>query len=200
MVRASDDATTTCDSMTMQKLDIEANRRVGKYSRAVQVRRIAWAAAKVLFRLSPRPFFSFRSSLLRLFGAEIGRNVHIYSSANIYMPWNLRVGDWAAVGEWVLIYNLGPIVVGSKATISHRAHLCAGTHDYLDPSLPLLTPGITVCDQAWICADAFIGPGVRVGEGAVVGARAVVTKDVLPWTVVAGNPSRVIKKREMKMR
>ena len=47
----------------------------------------------------------------------------------------------------------------------------------------------------WLCTDSFIGPGVNVGEGAVVGARAVVVKDVLPWTIVAGNPAIPIKKR-----
>jgi len=50
----------------------------------------------------------------------------------------------------------------------------------------------------WIGAGAFVGPGVTIGEGAVVGARSVVTKDVEPWTVVAGNPAKFIKKREIK--
>ena len=63
--------------------------------------------------------------------------------------------------------------------------------------MPLLKPPIGIGDQAWICADAFVGPGVVVGEGAVVGARAVVTKNVEPWTVVAGNPARFIKKRQL---
>jgi putative colanic acid biosynthesis acetyltransferase WcaF len=87
--------------------------------------------------------------------------------------------------------------LGQRVTISHRAHLCAGTHDYTRPDLPLVKPPIVIRDQAWICTDAFIGPGVTVGEGVVVGARAVVTKDVEPWTVVAGNPARVIKKRTL---
>ncbi len=77
-------------------------------------------------------------------------------------------------------------------------HLCAGTHDYADPSMPLLKPPITVGDQAWVCADAYIGPGVTIGEGAVVGARAVIVKDVPPWTIVAGNPARPIKKRVIR--
>jgi putative colanic acid biosynthesis acetyltransferase WcaF len=115
----------------------------------------------------------------------------------VYFPWNLSVGDWSAIGENALIYNLGPITIGQKVTISHGAHLCAGTHDYRDPRMPLLKPPIRIEDQAWICADAFVGPGVVVGEGAVVGARAAVMKDVDPWTIVAGNPARFVRKRTL---
>ena len=114
------------------------------------------------------------------------------------MPWNLEIGDWSSIGEHAYIYNLGRIVIGSKTTISHRAHLCAGTHDYSNPTLPLLKPRIYIGDQAWICADAFIGPGVNIGEGAVVGARSVVIKDVEAWTVVAGNPAKRVRDRVLK--
>ena len=83
-------------------------------------------------------------------------------------------------------------------TVSQRAHLCAGTHDFRDPAMPLLRPPITIHDDAWICADAFIGPGVEIGSGAVVGARAVVVKGVAAWMIVAGNPAREIGKREIR--
>ena len=154
-----------------------------------------WSLATPLFRFSPRIFFGWRNLLLRIFGAKIGSNVHIYNSATIYFPWNLEIGDWSAIGEHAYIYNLGRIRIGKHVTISQRAHLCAGTHDYRDACLPLLKPPIVVGDQVWICADAFIGPGVTVGEGAVVGARAVVLRDVLPWMVMVGNPARPVKKR-----
>ncbi|SDW04711.1 putative colanic acid biosynthesis acetyltransferase WcaF [Thiocapsa roseopersicina] len=107
------------------------------------------------------------------------------------------MGAEASIGEWALIYNLGSVSIGDRATISHRAHLCAGSHDYRDPALPLLRLPIEVGPQAWICADAFVGPGRRIGEGAIVGAAAVVVKDVPPWTIVAGNPARVIRSRQM---
>ena len=75
---------------------------------------------------------------------------------------------------------MGKITIGRRVTISHRAHLCAGTHDYKKPDLPLQKPQIHIGDQAWICADAFVGPGV-VGEGAIVGATGVEVNDVQPW-------------------
>lgn len=177
------------------KTDIAANRRVAKYSAAQQFKRVLWGFFKLLFRCSPRVFFGWRNAILRLFGARIGRHVHIYNSAQIYFPWNLEVGDWSAIGEHAIIYNLGMVRIGRHVTVSQGAHLCAGTHDYTDAALPLLKPPIVINDQAWICTDAFVGPGVTVGEGAVAGARAVIVRNVEPWEVMAGNPARKIKQR-----
>jgi putative colanic acid biosynthesis acetyltransferase WcaF len=176
-------------------LDISSNRRGPKYTPAEQLRRVLWGVGKLLFRLSPRPCFAWRRIVLRCFGASIGKQVHFYPSAKIYFPWNLTVGAWSAVGEDAFIYNLGKVSLGESTTVSHRAHICAGTHDYSQPHLPLLKPPIIIRDEVWICADAFVGPGVTLGEGAVIGARAVVVKDVAPWTIVAGNPARYIKDR-----
>ena len=180
------------------ELQVAENRRARKYTRAEQVRRVLWGFGQLFFRWSPRPCFGWRRWILRCFGAKIGRDVHVYSSTMIYFPWNLQADDWSSIGEWALIYNLGPVTLGRSASISHRAHICAGTHDYTDPSLPLLKPPIVIGNEAWICADAFVGPNVRVGHGAVVGAGSVVTRDVPDWTVVAGNPAREIKKRVLK--
>ena len=176
-------------------LDISSNRSALKYAASEQLRRVLWGCGKLFLRFSPRPCFGWRRFVLRCFGAKIGCHVNTYPSTRIYFPWNLTVGDWSAIGEDVLVYNLGPVTLGQKVTVSHRAHLCAGTHDYTQRDLPLLKPSIVIGDQTWICADVFIGPGVTVGEGAVVGARAVVTKAVEPWTVMVGNPARVVRKR-----
>jgi putative colanic acid biosynthesis acetyltransferase WcaF len=177
-------------------LDVERNRRAQKYSPNEMGGRVCWMLLRPLFRFSPRPCFRWRNFLLRLLGAKIGRGVHIYNSAMIYYPWQLVAGDESAIGEYAFVYNLGLVTIGARATISHRAHLCAGTHDYTKPEFPLLRLPITIGEQAWICADAFVGPGVTVGEGAIVGAAAVVTKDVAPSMIVAGNPAREIRRRE----
>jgi len=63
---------------------------------------------------------------------------------------------------------------------------------------PLIQKEIRIDDFVWIAAQTFVGPGVTIGEGAVVGACAVVTKDVAPWTVVAGNPARLVKMRTIR--
>lgn len=176
-------------------IDTARNRKQAKYTAGELVRRAAWGLAKPLFRFSPRTFFGWRNMLLRLLGARIGEQVHIYGTAQVYFPWNLEIGDWSAIGEHAIIYNLGMVRIGRHVTVSQRAHVCAGTHDYTDAALPLLKPPIVIEDQAWICADAFVGPGVTVGEGAVAGARAVIMRNVEPWAVMAGNPARKIKQR-----
>ncbi len=161
--------------------------------------RALWALAWPFFRLTPRPFFwGWRAFLLRCFGARVGRNVNICPSVRIAIPWNLEIGDYSALGEGVWVYNLGRITIGRQATVSQRAHLCAGTHDYESPTRELRKVPISIGDMAWICTEAYLGPGVTVGEGAVVGARAVATKDVEPWSVVAGNPCKFVKTRRVR--
>ena len=178
-------------------LDVQSNRSARKYTRREMAMRVLWLPGQYLVRWSPRPMFGWRRAVLRLFGATIGPHVHVHNSTRVTMPWNLTIGAWAAVGEDVLLYNLGRITIGERATISHRAHLCAGTHDYRRPDLPLLKPPVTIEAQAWVCADAFVGPGVTVGEGGIVGAAAVATRDVPDWTIVAGNPATEVKRRHL---
>lgn len=178
-------------------LDIDAVRAARPYSRKEYLGRVLWMLVWLLFRCSPRPFFAWRRLMLRSFGARVGRRVHVYPSAWVEIPWNLDIGDDASVGERALIYNLGPVQIGPRATISHNAHLCAGSHDYRSPALPLLRLPIRIGADAWVCAQAFVGPGSDIGEGAVVGAAAVVSGTVEPWMVVAGNPAVVVKRREL---
>jgi len=179
-------------------LDVHASRASRPYTRREYLGRVLWAAAFPFFRLSPRVCFGWRRWLLRLFGASIGRDVHIYPRVEIVIPWNLTIGDQASIGDGALIYNLGPIEVGARTTISHRAHLCSGTHDHRDPVFPLMRLTITIGADAWVCADAFVGPGVEIADGAVVAAAAVVMRNVDAWTVVAGNPAKRVSCRQLR--
>jgi putative colanic acid biosynthesis acetyltransferase WcaF len=177
------------------RLDTAGNHAARKYSRAEQAQRMCWGLGRWMIRLSPRPCFAWRRAILRLFGARIGKNVNVYSSTYLYMPWNVDIGDWAALGEDVLVYSLGKVTIGRNASVSYRSHLCAGTHDFRDPALPLLKPPVVIEEGVWIGTEAFIGPGVTVHAGAIVGARAVVVKDVEPMVIVAGNPARIVGRR-----
>lgn len=178
--------------------NIAANRRASKWSRRELVKRAIWETLRgPFFAWTPRPMWAWRRAILRLFGAKIGREVHVHPTVKITIPWNLNIADEAAVGDCAILYSLGPISIGERATVSQNAHLCAGTHDYHLEDMTLLKSPIIIEPGAWICADAFIGPGVTVGRMAIVGARAVVMRDVQSEMIVVGNPARVLKQRQV---
>ena len=181
------------------KLDIKGCRNKKAYSNSEYFGRILWSIISPLFYFSPRNFFFWRSFLLKMFGAKVGKNVNIYPSVKIYIPWNLSIDDFSSVGEWALIYNIGKIKIGKSVTISHKAQLCSGTHDYKKPNLPLLKKTIIIGDYVWICTDAFIGPGCEIGEGSIIGAKSVVFKNLGNWGIFAGNPAIFLKKREISL-
>lgn len=177
-------------------IDVHANRKSRKWPLRVQVARVLWAIAQPAFRFSPRPLWGWRRALLRLFGAQIGSHVHLHPTVRITMPWNLSIGAYTAVGDRSIIYALGRIEISERVTVSQGAHLCAGSHDWRQPEMPLLKLPITVHEDAWICADAFIGPNITIGPRAIVAARAVAVRDVAADSIVAGNPARLIKHRK----
>ena len=161
--------------------------------------RVLWTVVRAtVFRWSPRACFGWRRMLLRLFGAKIGRNARISPSVKVWGPWNLTVGDEASIAHDVDCYCVDRLTIGSHATVSQYAFLCTASHDVTDPHMRLVTGPILIAGQAWVCAGAFVGMGLSIGEGAVIGARSVVTKSVDPWMIVAGNPARVIKRRNLR--
>ncbi len=170
------------------------------YPLSFYLRRALWEWVQRFFiRPSPRRFHAWRQFWLRRFGANITHRSGISARITITHPWLLSMGQYSMLGDNVVVYNLGPITIGDHTVISQDVYLCAGTHDYTKPDLPLIRPPITIGSGVWICAGAFIGPGVTIGDNAIVGARAVVTKDVPPGTIVAGNPARVIKARPLSV-
>lgn len=122
----------------------------------------------------------------------------------------ITIGSFCFVGRNTFIWSASRIAVGDRVLISHGVNIFDNLTHPLSAAerhhqfLSLLTVGhpkeldldekdIVIEDDALICAGAFILRGVTIGRGAVVGAAAVVTKDVPAWTVVAGNPARVIR-------
>ncbi len=176
-------------------LDIRGNRAASKWTTRELLARFAWEyLGAIIFRLTPRPLWGARRTILRIFGAEIANGVHIFPNVRIAIPWHLSMGEFSSLGDRAIVYNLGKITIGARATVSQYAHLCAGTHDHRVSTFDLLKPPIAIGPDAWICADAFVGPGVSVGAGAIVAARAVAVRDVADRAVVAGNPARSVKK------
>src|SRR5690554_6631290 len=164
-----------------------------------RVARVVWACIYMLFfRFSPKPCHGYRSMVLRLFGAKVGKGVHVYPKVQIWAPWNLELGDFTGIGNGVILYSQGRISIGHRSVVSQGAHLCAGTHDYTQAGFPLITKPITIGNQVWIAAEAFIHPGISIEEGCVIGARSVVTKDMPAWMVCSGHPCKPLKARVME--
>lgn len=152
---------------------------------------LAWC---LLARWTPRPLHPWRALVLRAFGAKIGRRTHIYAGAKIWLPRNLECADDACIADGAEIYSVAPIRIGARAVISQNAFLCAASHDFRNPAFPLTAAQINVGPRAWVAARAIVLPGVALGEGCVIGAGSVVTKDMPPWAVCAGNPCRVLRR------
>ncbi|MFT5422768.1 MAG: acetyltransferase-like isoleucine patch superfamily enzyme [Phycisphaerales bacterium] len=160
--------------------------------------RAVWMVfGKPLFRLSFHNWYGFRATLLRLFGARIGKGVHIRPTAHVEIPWNIDIRDGVTVGDYAILYSLGQITIGQRSIISQYAHLCAGTHDHTDRRFPLIRDPVTIGSDAWIGADAYVGPNVTVGDLTVLGARSSAYKDLKPTQVYVGNPAKAIKEREL---
>ena len=103
-----------------------------------------------------------------------------------------RRRDRATVGDRANLYNMALIDIGARAIVAQETYLCTGTHDFDDPHLPLQSAPICVGEDAFVSARTFVLPGVSIGARSIVGAASVVTRDVPPDVLAAGNPCRVI--------
>ena len=113
------------------------------------------------------------------------------------MPWQLELHQNSCLAAEVDCYNVNKVILKANTIVSQKAYLCTASHDINSRHFPLITAPIILEDQSWVGASAFIGMGVTVKQGAIVGATASVYKDVPAWTVVGGNPAKVLKKRNI---
>lgn len=174
----------------------------GHVSGSIKIKRVVWnITAAFLFRPFITPVFrKWRIALLRLFGAKVEWDANVYASVKIWAPWMLQMGHRACLGPEVICYNQDWVVLEDETVVSQYTYLCTAGHDVsmmnsADKSL-ITAPIILKC-KSWIGARSFIGMGVEIGEGAVVGATASVYKSVEPWSVVGGNPCKIIKMRKL---
>ena len=141
--------------------------------------------------------------ILKVFGAEVGDQcdiesqliIHSHGQANFS---DLKVGNGCHIGRHVFLDLASPIVLEDRATISMKVtiitHLDVGKSPLAAKGYPYKCGSVCIGMGAYIGAGAIILPGVKVGNCAVIGAGAVVTKDVKPFTVVAGVPAKEIRK------
>lgn len=156
---------------------------------------IWWFIQGTVFRYSLHNMYKFRALILTLFGAKLGKNTKIRSSAKFTYPWNIEIGDNVWIGDDAIFYSLDKIKIGSNSVISQKSYLCTGSHDIRDEAFSLITKPILISDEVWIAADCFIHQGVSIGKGTVVCARSTVIKDLEEDCIYAGNPAKKLKSR-----
>ena len=154
-----------------------------------------WLTQSCLFSTSPQLMYRWRSFLLRLFGAKIGKDVIIRPSARITYPWKLTIGDNSWIGDHVDLYTLGEIIIGNNSVISQRSYLCTGSHDFTKVDFPIYSKKIVIGDSVWLATDVFVAPGVTIQDNVVVGARSSVFKDLTESYIYLGSPAKPINPR-----
>lgn len=135
---------------------------------------------------------------------RLGRNVYVGHDAMLkgYYKGSLVIGDHCWIGQRCFLHAAGGITIGSAVGIGPEVKILTSSHDLTQAprglpivSAPLTFGAVCIDHGADIGVGAILLPGVRVGEGAQVGAGAVVTKEVPPFAIVAGNPARILRFR-----
>jgi putative colanic acid biosynthesis acetyltransferase WcaF len=182
--------------MALNQVDLSTYKAVGFDRGASFFKEGLWLLVSlVLFRLCPFKLSAFKRTLLRCFGAKVGKGVVIKPNVHITFPWKLRLGDYVWLGEGCWLLDLAVITIESHACLSQRAFLCSGSHDYKSTTFDLQVQPITIERGAWVGACAWIGPGVRMGNHAVLTANSVASSDLEPSGVYQGNPAHLIRRR-----
>lgn len=140
--------------------------------------------------------------ILRTLGVKNGSNLKILSITSIENPSGLSIGDNVWISKNVALYAANGIEIGNDVTIAKDVSLISGDHNFSVKHLKINKQGmkiggtpIVVGDDVWIGEKAIVLKSVNIGKGSVIGAGAVVTKNIPPYSVAAGNPAKVIKKR-----
>ena len=158
-----------------------------------RIKQLTWEWSwTLLCKWTPKPFNVWRLFILKIFGAKIHGNPFVHQRAKIEKPENLIIKHRACLGDGATAYSLGVIEIQEGATVAQEAYLCAGTHDFSQESMQLLTLRIIIKAGAFVGARSFIMPGITIGKNSIVGACSVVTKQVPNDSTVAGNPSKIL--------
>ena len=110
------------------------------------------------------------------------------------------LGDRSYLGHGCVLYGAGDLQIGRDVLVGPRVVITSQGHGFETPGLAvrehaLVLAPVVIGDDVWIGAGAIVVPGVTIGTGAIVAAGAVVTRDVLPYEMVAGVPARHLRDR-----
>ncbi len=142
----------------------------------------------VCFKSGLIPFSTILVGILRLFGAQIGKDVRIKPGIHIRYPWKLQLGDHSWLAD-CYIDNLDMVIIGKHVCISQQAMLMTGNHDYKSRTFDLMTKPIIIEDGVWIGAKSLVAPGVRVATHAVLTAGSTAVRNLDAYVIYQGNPA-----------
>lgn len=166
--------------------------------KASKLKIILWLIVNAIFFRNPLNLWSgSKVVLLKLFGAEIGKNVLIKPAVNIKYPWLLKIGDHTWIGENVWIDNLTKVTIGQNVCISQGALLLTGNHNYKNPTFDLMTGNIILEEGVWIGARSVVCPHVTCYSHSILTVGSVATSDLQAYTIYQGNPAIEIRKRKI---
>ena len=135
---------------------------------------------------------------------EMGKNSTIEDFCTINNGvGDVLIGDNSLIGMSNVI--IGPVTIGNNVIMAQNIVVSALNHEYRDVTMPIhaqkiLTNPIVIEDDCWIAANSVITSGITIGKHSVVAANAVVTKNVPPFSVVAGNPAKIIKQYDFGLK
>ena len=144
------------------------------------------------------PSHSIRKLVFNLSGIRIGRGSTIHTGAVFYDPRGIEIGEDTIVGENAVLDGRARLRIGDHVAISSEVMIYNSQHDIHDPHFTAITKPVEIEDYVFIGPRAIIIPGVKIGKGAVVAAGAIVTKDIEPFSIVAGIPAKSIGERKTK--
>lgn len=157
----------------------------------------------IFIRLPSRSFSVFGVKMRQISAKKIfyycGENVNLGKGVRFGRGRLLRIGTNSGIGEDSYIVCMSEVSIGRDVMIGPQVMILTGGHDFSEPTRKLIDQKITTApviigDDVWIGARALILPGVVIGSRSIIAAGSVVTKEVLPHTIVAGNPARFIRK------
>lgn len=119
--------------------------------------------------------------------------------ACITSPTKVEFGDDVSIAAYVHIWGDGGIKIGNRVMIGSHVAITSLTHDYEVTNMKksLKKAEVEIEDDVWIGSHSIILPGISIGKGAVIGAGSIVTKNILPYSIVFGCPAKHFKFRSV---
>lgn len=143
-------------------------------------------------------FNKTRVRLLKYLGVDVLGPAYFRKNLRIRTGGKCIIHKGVSVGPGVLLDARKGLEIGENSVIAYESIIWTLNHDYNDIHFGSKGAKVVIGPYVWICSRSIILPGVIIGEGAVVASGAVVTKDVPPYSIVAGIPAKVIGYRERK--